>query len=105
MKKIIATGIALAVFMGATAAGSVSASTDSVVKEMAVQTRGVESSNVEPEATPAAVGMAALTGAAAAVGAAVAKDVYDWGKEQIFGSSVAANTNANLEDLNVIFDK
>ncbi|QKG83855.1 hypothetical protein GXN76_04760 [Kroppenstedtia pulmonis] len=91
--------------MGATAAGSVSASTDLVVKEMTVQARGVESSNVEPEATPAAVGMAALTGAAGAIGAAVAKDVYDWGKEQLFGSSVSINTNANLKDFNVIFDK
>ncbi|SMO77170.1 hypothetical protein [Melghirimyces algeriensis] len=107
MNKLLATGMALSVFVGSAAAGSVSASAEMESKELAIQTSQAKEDVVKPEATPAAVGMAALTGAAAAVGAEAGKDAYEWGKNQLFGSEkkeVESMSSAQKEKLDVVFD-
>ncbi|SMO77190.1 hypothetical protein [Melghirimyces algeriensis] len=107
MKKLLATGIALSVFLGSAAAGSVFASAEMDSKELDIQTSHAGKDVVKPEATPAAVGMAALTGAAAAVGAEAGKDAYNWGKDQLFGSEkkeVESMSSAQKEKLDVVFD-
>lgn len=56
MNKLLATGMALSVFVGSAAAGSVSASAEMESKELAIQTSQAKEDVVKPEATPAACG-------------------------------------------------
>lgn len=88
--------------MGGVAVGSVSASAGMETKEVAIQTSQEKEGEIKPEATPFMATTAPAVAAAAYVGADAAKDVYDWGKDQLGDQTSPEKLKSGK--LDVIFD-